>query len=155
MKESYFRRKLFAPLISAIILSVLMGLTSMFNGGNLGFSFIFWSFFYFMYTCIIILVYGNLISSLIEFFFNKWGREDKFTRSFYILLHGVFGIIVAPLLSAHWSLAIFGGTAAIIYGFLDVWMLSRFKRGQGLGRLPLNLASMFLVVSLILVIFGE
>lgn len=80
--------------------------------------------FYGIFGGIIILIYGSLVSALIEVIMNRWFRINI---PFYVLLHGVFGLI---MLLVNPILALFGVGAALFYACTDRWILHRKKRDK-------------------------
>jgi hypothetical protein len=102
-----------------------------------GEAFLFAAMLYGMYGGVIILVYGSLVSALIEFVMNRWFNINT---PIYILFHGVFGLImIEPIL------AVFGVAAALLYACIDRWILHLIKKEKPIMMLMLTPIALFAV----------
>jgi hypothetical protein len=141
--ENFLQRKITATFVTTVTLAMILALISLSDMGagtsDYGEAFLFATMLYGLYGGVIILVYGNLVSALIEFVMNRWFKINTWI---YILLHGVFGLIMleAPIL------AVFGVGSAILYACIDMWILYRIRNEKRIKMLMLTPITMFAVV---------
>ncbi|RZT23512.1 hypothetical protein [Fictibacillus sp. BK138] len=125
MQENFFQRKIMASITTTITLAMILASISLKDnaGGtsDYGEAFLATAMLYGTYGGVIILVYGSLVSALIEFVMNRW---FKINTPIFIMLHGVFGLIMfaTPIL------AVFGVGSALLYACIDRWILHRLKK---------------------------
>ncbi len=101
---------------------------------QLGMSFLGLTFFYALYVGAVVLIYGNLVSSVIEY-----GQKKGLIKHtwLYVLCHGFFGLLFG-LLFKQWILGIYGMVVAVFYALLDRWL---FARSNDAGSIKLLLLS--------------
>ncbi|MFE1245049.1 hypothetical protein ACFW35_13030 [Fictibacillus sp. NPDC058756] len=127
MQENFFQRKMMASIVTTITLAMVLASMSLKdNAGSTsdyGEAFLAAAMLYGTYGGVIILVYGSLVSGVIEFVMNRW---FKINTPIYILFHGVFGLIMleVPIL------AVFGVASAILYALIDRWILFRINKDK-------------------------
>ncbi|OOE12435.1 hypothetical protein [Fictibacillus arsenicus] len=142
MQKKFFQRKMMASIVTAITLAMILASISIYDdvGGtsDYGEAFLAAAMLYGTYGGVIILVYGSLVSAIIEFVMNRW---FKINTLIYILLHGVFGLIMfeAPIL------AVFGVAAALLYSLIDRWILHRIKKDKPTLMLMLTPIALFMM----------
>jgi hypothetical protein len=85
----------------------------------------------------------------LELSLKKWLKAGKFYLILYILLHGLFGSLIGLVDGDNWSLAPLGGSAALLYGLIDVWVDSRFESDKGISLLPKALFVLLIFAALI------
>lgn len=88
---------------------------------NLGNQLMGWTFFYSMYVGVIVLVYGNAVSIILELCQIRWFSSNQLI---YVLLHGLFGL-ANGLLFQSWIFAMFGLLTALFYAIIDRWVFAR------------------------------
>ncbi|WP_346726685.1 hypothetical protein [Bacillus suaedaesalsae] len=125
-------RKVVTTFVAAVIFSAILGYGSEgaiqqveYNQGN---QFIGWTFIYFLYIGVIMLIYGNLVSIGIEYLQSKWFRKQDWL---YVIILGVFGL-ANGLLFQEVSFAILGMIAAILYAVIDKWIYRRMLKDKGI-----------------------
>jgi hypothetical protein len=161
MKELYFKRKFFATLTSTFVISMIMASFTVWDEGSIGYgsNFILWTFIYIIFSGMIILIYGNLSSALIEFLLSKWKNESGVKIIIYIFLHIILGGFIGflGLIEPYnfWGLALIGVLSATLFAISDVWYSNKIKRGEGAGKVPIVLFSIFLSISLVFAFFGK
>jgi hypothetical protein len=104
---------------------------------------------YTLYGGLFIMTYGNTVSIILELLLKKWKEKSKVILILYILLHGLFGSLIGLVDGDNWSLAPLGGSAAILYGLIDVWVDYRFKNDKGISLLPKALLGLLIFATLI------
>ncbi|WP_102349220.1 hypothetical protein [Bacillus sp. Marseille-P3661] len=118
-------RKLTTTFVATTIFSLVLVFFSIIDGFELpynkGNQFIGWFFIYLMYIGVIILIYGNLVSTLIEYMQRKWFRQYDWL---YVFILGVFGL-ANGLLFPSVTFALLGMVAAILYAIIDKWLYRR------------------------------
>ncbi|MBT2701471.1 hypothetical protein J7E79_29915 [Bacillus sp. ISL-40] len=123
-------RKLVTTIVATTIFSVLLsffgikGISEIvYNQGN---QFIGWFFIYLMYIGVIILIYGNLVSIVIEYLQSKWFQRHDWL---YVLILGVFGLANGIFFQER-TLAFYGMLAAILYAIIDKWLYKRNTKSK-------------------------
>jgi hypothetical protein len=139
LQENFFQRKMMASFVTTITLAMILTSISTYDnaGGtsDYGEAFLAATMLYGTYEGVIILVYGSLVSALIEFVMSRW---FKINTPIYILFHGVFGLImIEPIL------AVFGVGAALLYAIIDRWILLRIKKDKPTLMLMLTPIALF------------
>ncbi|MFD1356986.1 hypothetical protein ACFQ4X_03670 [Fictibacillus halophilus] len=143
MQENFFQRKMMSTIITTITLAMILAgiyINDDVSGtSDYGESFLLAAMLYGSYGGVIILVYGTLVSAVIEFVMNRW---FKMNILIYILLHGVFGLIMldAPIL------AVFGVGSALLYASIDRWILYRIKKEKPIMMLMLTPITLFVMI---------
>jgi hypothetical protein len=143
LHENFLQRKITATFFTTVTLAMILALLSLSDIGagtsDYGEAFLFATMLYGLYGGVIILVYGNLVSALIEFVMNRWFKRNTWI---YILLHGVFGLIMLgdPIL------AVFGVGSAILYACIDMWIFYRIRNEKRIKMLMLTPIPIFAVV---------
>jgi hypothetical protein len=100
-----------------------------------------------MYIGVIILIYGNLVSIVIEYLQRKWFQQYDWL---YVLILGVFGL-ANGLFFQQGTLAFFGMLAAILYAIIDKWLYKRKPASKKIKMLFLNpVASLLICLDIIL-----
>lgn len=87
------------------------------------------------YIGLIIFLYGNMVSLLLEHIQRKWFSENNWL---YVLLHGLFGL-VNGVMFLHWAFALAGMAFALLYAVIDRWLyavVSKWKRPYLILALP-------------------
>lgn len=130
--SSFILRKLTTTFLATTIFSFLLVLISSKDGFefvyNQGNQFIGWFFIYFMYIGAIILIYGNLVSLVIEYLQGRWFQRYDWL---YVLILGVCGL-ANGLFFQEGTLAIYGMLAAILYALVDKWLYKRKIKGKSI-----------------------
>jgi len=111
--------------LAPVLLNVKNGFEFEYNQGN---QFVGWFFIYFIYIGLIILIYGNFVSVMIESLQRKWFQHYDWL---YILILGFFGL-TNGLLFQERTLALLGMIAAIVYGLIDKWLYKRELKNKSL-----------------------
>ncbi|MBY6037148.1 hypothetical protein KUV80_10800 [Fictibacillus nanhaiensis] len=126
MKE-LIGRKLLVSILTSFIFSAGILLVSFIRSKD--FFFLFILPFITIYAGAIILVYGSLISIIIEKFIKK--ADKKKIPVLYILFNGFFGLIGGLILDladeSNWELAPLGGLCGLTYALIDILICTRFK----------------------------
>jgi hypothetical protein len=142
LQENFFQRKMMASFVTTITLAMILTSISIYDNADgtsdYGEAFLAAAMLYGTYGGVIIHVYGSLVSALIEFVMNRW---FKINILLYILLHGVFGLI---MLEAQF-LAVFGVAAALLYACIDRWILHRIKKEKPTLILMLTPLALFMM----------
>ncbi|WP_240375656.1 hypothetical protein [Bacillus piscicola] len=143
--RSLILRKLITTFVTTTIFSMLLVFVSMIDGFefvyNQGNQFIGWFFIYEIYIGAIILIYGNLVSIVIEYLQRKWFRQRDWL---YVLILGVFGL-ANGLFFQERTLALFGMLAATLYAIIDKWLYKRNTKGKSMKMfIILPIASLLL-----------
>lgn len=114
-------RKLITTFVATTIFSVLLSFYNIkdsseivYNQGN---QFIGGFLIYLIYTGVIILSYGNLVSIGVAYLQRKWFSQHDWL---YVLILGVFGFV----------LYIPGMLAAILYAMIDKWLYKKNTKSQ-------------------------
>jgi hypothetical protein len=152
MSKNRILRKFLATIFSSLLFSGFMAIGSS-AMGNPGLNYLFFSALFFVYAGAIILVYGNVVSHLLEWVFDRFFRPSKMASVCYILLHGIFGSLIG-LLDLDYSIAIMGFIAALLYGLIDFWINLRQTQGQTLKPITFLLV-IFLIPSIVLGFFSD
>jgi hypothetical protein len=125
-------RKLITTFVSTISFSVLLGFFSLKGSSevvyNQGEQFIGWFIISTMYIGLIILIYGNLVSILIEFLQSKWFQHHDWL---YVLILGVFGLANGIFFQEE-TLAVYGMLAATLYAIIDKWLYKRNAQNKSI-----------------------
>ncbi|KWW22076.1 hypothetical protein AS888_05955 [Peribacillus simplex] len=130
--ESLIKRKITVTYVTTAVTSFIFVYLYMADGMkegttyNLGGEFLRWVFLYSMYVGAIVLIYGTLVSVVIEYLQRRWFIKHTWL---YILLHGLFGLLNG-LFFQETSLVIAGMVAALFYAFIDRWLYVRDKAQQ-------------------------
>ncbi len=132
MQENLLERKMLATIVSTFTLMMIMSAfmdtgdsTYQSNEVHYGMGFALSTMAVGIYGGLIILVYGNAVSLIIEFVLNKWFTVNTWV---FVFLHGLFGIVLieSPIL------AVYGVMTALFYAFIDRWILSRTRNKKRL-----------------------
>jgi hypothetical protein len=142
LQETFIQRKMTAVFVTTITLAMILASLSINDAGgtsDYGEAFLFAAMLYGTYGGVIILVYGTLVSALIEYVMNRW---FKINIPLYILLHGVFGLIMieVPIL------AVLGVGSALLYACIDRWIHYRIKREKPIMMLMLTPITFFAMI---------
>ncbi len=119
--STFIVRKLLATYVAAAITSIILaslGTTSKFE---LEKDFAGLTFFTIYYIGIIVLIYGNLSSSFIEYIHYKWFKKSTWL---YIVLHGIFAAALGFVFNSWdlWQFTLIGVVVAIFYACIDRWV---------------------------------
>jgi hypothetical protein len=131
-----------ASIVTTITLAMILASISLKDnaGGtsDYGEAFLATAMLYGTYGGVIILVYGSLVSALIELVMNRWLKNNT---SIFIMLHGVFGLIMfaTPIL------AVFGVGSALFYACIDRWILHLIKKEKPTLMLMLTPFALFMM----------
>jgi hypothetical protein len=129
---SLIKRKLITTFVATTIFSVLLVFLSLTGSSeviyNQGEQFIGWFFIYTMYIGLIILIYGNLVSIVIEILQRKWFQRHDWL---YVLILGVFGLVNGIFFQEE-TLAVYGMIAAILYAIIDKWLYKRNAKSKSI-----------------------
>ncbi|WP_342537849.1 hypothetical protein MKY15_14485 [Sporosarcina sp. FSL K6-1540] len=130
--ENVIRRKLLTTFVATITFSGLMVYGMVFNYDgfeyNKGHSFLGWLLVYCIYVGVVILLYGNIVSLILDAVQRKWFlKKDWLT----ILILGVFGL-ANGLFFQEKALMWLGMLVAILYGVIDKWLYKRQSKGKSL-----------------------
>lgn len=132
MKTSLLLRKLAATFVTTTFLSMLFVFLYFSNGNeiiyNRGNNFIGWFVVYAIYIGLIILIYGNIVSIIIEYFQRRWFQQYDWL---YVLILGLFGLANGILFQAAIA-ALYGMAAAILYGIVDKWLYKRSIKNKSI-----------------------
>ncbi len=85
-----------------------------------------WFIFLSMYVGVIILIYGNIVSIIIEKIQTKWFPNHNWL---YILILGIFGLVSGFIFQTG-LFALLGMLAAILYGIIDKWLSNRMSKNK-------------------------
>lgn len=126
-------RKLSTTLVTTTVFSLLLAMAFSLVDGfefeyNKGYQLMGLFFFYFLYVGIIIFVYGNLVSIVIERLQAKWFPVHNWL---YVFILGVFGL-VSGLIFPSISFALLGSLAAILYGIIDKSIEKRVTKNKSI-----------------------
>jgi len=125
-------RKLLTTFVATITFSGLMVYGMIFSYGefeyNKGNSFLGWLLVYCIYVGVVILLYGNVVSLILDAMQRKWFLEKDWLT---ILILGAFGL-VNGLFFQESTLMWFGMVVAILYGVIDKWLYKRQSKGKSL-----------------------
>lgn len=123
-------RKIITTFAATTTLTVLLSFFSIKSNSQIiydqGNHFIGWYFIFSMHIRLIILVYGNLISVVVEYLQIKWFPQHDWL---YVLILGVFGL-ANGLFFQERSLAFYGMLAAILYAIIDKWLYKRNTKNK-------------------------
>lgn len=129
---SLILRKLTTTFVATTIFSAVLAFISFKDGFefvyNQGNQFIAWFFVYLMYIGMIILIYGNLVSIVIEYMQRKWFHQYDWI---YVLILGVFGL-ANGLFFQERTLALLGMFAAVLYAIIDKWLYQRNLKNKSI-----------------------
>lgn len=144
---SFILRKLSTTFVTTTIFTFLLVMAFRFVDGfefgyNQGNQLIGWFFFYFVYVGAIILVYGNVVSIVVEKLQTKWFPVHNWL---YILILGVFGL-ANGLLFPSAPFAFLGMLAAILYGIMDKWLYNRMIKNKSI--------KMFFLIPIVLILIS-
>ena len=125
--QSILVRKMTAAFFVTMVTSMILAYWYISAGMNeepsyqLGVNFLGWTFLYTLYVGAVVLVYGNLVSGVIEY-----GQKKGFIKHnwLYVLCHGLFGLLFGFLFQES-GLAVAGMAVAVLYAFIDRWMCAR------------------------------
>ncbi len=152
MNNERIKRKFLAAILSSLLFSGFMAIGSS-TMGNPGVNYLLFSVIFFVYSGAIIFIYGNIVSHLLEWLFNRFFQPSKITSLCSILLHGVFGSLIG-LIGFNLSITIMGFVAALLYGIIDHWIKTRQNHGRSLKPLTF-LVIAFFIPSLVLGFFAD
>ncbi len=82
---------------------------------------------YFFYIGFFVLIYGNIVSFVVEKLQRKWFERADWL---YVLILGVFGSAIG-LIFPFWSFIIAGILVAMLFGIIDKWLLKRWRQDKG------------------------
>lgn len=132
MKTRFLLRKLAATFVTTMFLSMLFAFLYFSNENeiiyNRGNNFIGWFVVYAIYIGLIILIYGNIVSIIIEYFQRRWFQQYDWL---YVLILGLFGLANGILFQAAIA-ALYGMAAAILYGIVDKWLYKRSIKNKSI-----------------------
>lgn len=118
-------RKFTATFVTTSVLSMLFVLIYLSNGSETvyhqGNQFAGWFIVYAMYIGSIILIYGNIVSIVVEHLQRKWFRKHDFL---YVSILCFFGL-ANGLFFQDTMASLYGMLAAFIYAILDKWLYKR------------------------------
>ncbi len=125
--ENIIVRKMTATFFTTMMTSMILAFWYMSAATNeepsyqRGESFLGWTFLYTLYVGAVVLVYGNLVSGVIEY-----GQKKGFIKHnwLYVLCHGLFGLLFGFLFKES-GLAVTGMAVAVLYALIDRWMCAR------------------------------
>jgi hypothetical protein len=130
---SLLLRKITATFVTTVFVSLVFVFPYLIQGSvsgyNQGSDFVGWFIVYAMYSGLIILTYGNIVSIAIEYLQRKWFQQHDWL---YVLILGVFGL-ASGILFQNGIAALTGMGAAILYGIFDKWLLKINAKGKSLG----------------------
>lgn len=115
-------RKMITTGFVTAMVPISMGLFTLYDSGvsyHMGNDLMGWSFVYLMYVGAIILIYGNIVSIGVEYAQKKWFAGNQWL---YIFVHGIFGL-ANGLFFLNGMMAVIGMAAALLYAFVDRWIL--------------------------------
>jgi hypothetical protein len=132
---SIIRRKVFNTLSVTLLVSCLLSFLYMIrsvetsvNDYKLAQGFILGLFLYGFYVGIVILIYANLVSFLIEVLRNKFNL-NSFT---YIILHGLVGALTGGMVSKSALVALCIAGIAILYALVDYWQMNQENKSRSI-----------------------
>ncbi|MED4072306.1 hypothetical protein [Priestia endophytica] len=135
MDLSIIRRKVFNTLSVTLLVSCLLSFLYMIrsvetsvNDYKLAQGFILGLFLYGFYVGIVILIYANLVSFLIEVLRNKFNL-NSFT---YIILHGLVGALTGGMVSKSALVALCIAGIAILYALVDYWQMNQEDKSRSI-----------------------
>ena len=118
--KKFIIRKLLATFVSTLTVAALFAFYGVVTSDEthlLGNQFIGWLLVYSFYIGLVVLVYGNLVSVMVEYLQRKWFSHDWL----YVLLLGVFGLLNGVFFQEG-VLAFYGMGVALYYGVIDKWI---------------------------------
>ncbi|WNS82331.1 hypothetical protein RRU94_16475 [Domibacillus sp. DTU_2020_1001157_1_SI_ALB_TIR_016] len=95
---------------------------------DLGTNFLLLSSMFFTYIGAIVLVYGNIVSLVIEYFHKKWFKNQDWL---YIVILSLFGL-ANGILFQDLIFAIYGLVAALLYALIDKWVEKRMENQKSI-----------------------
>ncbi|QDP41156.1 hypothetical protein [Radiobacillus deserti] len=126
--KDYLLRKLLTTIVTTSALSFLFVFLYAIKGfefvPDLGNQLLAWFFVYFMYIGVVILLYGNVVSIIVDYAQYKWFPKSDWL---YVLILGIFGLANGLFFQLQ-SFAIVGMAAAILYGLMDKWLSKRKEK---------------------------
>jgi hypothetical protein len=152
--EKLLSRKFLTAFYSSFILAILSGVGSAWNGGNPGMSYLLWCSVIFFYAALFMSTYGMIVSSLLEYLFNRLSVQKNLKVTLYIILHGIFGSLVG-LLSDNLSSFLIGAIAALLYSCIDLWILNIKKQEKNTKKLLYVSTGCMVLIAVILGLFGN
>ncbi|MFZ3591220.1 hypothetical protein ACOI1C_18740 [Bacillus sp. DJP31] len=120
--SKFIGRKLLATYVATVITSIILAILGTTNSQfELDYTFVGLTSLTIFYIGIIILVYGNLSSACIEFFYSKWFKKSTWL---YIVLHGLSAVAIVFVFHAWdlWLFTLLGIVVALFYACLDRWI---------------------------------
>lgn len=145
-------RKGLATIFSTLLFSGFMALGSS-SMGNPGLDYLFLSAIFIFHAGAIILIFGNMVSVLLERVFDHCFRSSKMASVCYILLHGILGSIIG-LVGSNYTLALLGFVAALLYGLIDFWINLRQNQERSLKPIA-SLFILFFIPAIVLGFFSD
>ncbi|GAA5416802.1 hypothetical protein Pryu01_01841 [Paraliobacillus ryukyuensis] len=129
--KSYILQKLTATIVVTTIFSFLFAFNYTSRGNfrfdyNHGNQFIGGFFFYAIYVGAIVLLYGNLVSIVVERLQSKWFIQQTWL---YIVILGTFGSAIGLFFQSGRA-AVLGILAAIVYGLIEKWVEKRTTKNK-------------------------
>ena len=122
------KRKLFATFITTIITSWVMSLIYLIDDRDIlyhkGNEVMGWFWVFFMYIGVIVLVYGNAVSFLMEYLQRKWFPA---TDWIYVSIVSISGLAIG-LIFPGWQIILGGMGAALLYAYIDKYGYRWSKR---------------------------
>jgi hypothetical protein len=122
-------RKLIATFITVTLSSFVLASFFLFESTskyNLGNHLVQGALFYGVYIGAIVLVYGNAVSMVLEYFRRKWFKNHNWV---YILFHGLFGL-ANGLLFQSVEFALAGMVVALFYAIIDRWLFATISNNK-------------------------
>jgi hypothetical protein len=119
------KRKFVTTVLATMIASMLLSFYAIKSNTeyvyNQGEQFIGWFFVILMYAGAIILIYGNLVSIVVEYVQKKWFEKHDWL---YVVILGMFGL-ANGFIFREVSFAFYGMLAALLYAVIDRWLYRR------------------------------
>ncbi|WNB92549.1 hypothetical protein [Bacillus sp. NEB1478] len=135
MYKFYLKRKLFASFLSSFLSSFIIAVLllwaqveSVHDLTKLIKSIFQAIFFYNLVIGIIVLTYGNIVSSTLEFIYKSQDYKGKVSNVLYVIIHVFFGALFGALLEGDIGTALICGLPALIFGITDLWLIMDGKQ---------------------------
>ncbi|TSB47349.1 hypothetical protein [Alkalicoccobacillus porphyridii] len=140
MEKGWLSRKLQAAFFATSMLSIYLSADYTIAIREqylyeLGTHFLSWLMIYFVYSGVVILIYGSLVSIFIEWVDRTFIQMAGWI---YVLIHGLFGLPFGLISS--FNGAVIGGAAALTYGLIDYFIRKKRPRFFTLPSIPLIVA---------------
>lgn len=82
---------------------------------------------YFLYIGFFVLIYGNIVSFVVESLQRRWFERADWL---YVLILGIFGSAIG-LIFPFGSFIAAGILVAMLFGIIDKWLLKRWRQDKG------------------------